>query len=128
MIEIEPFFRRLPRRLGMAALARHHGASVELVRLVVFVAAATEFVFPKKNPTAGSVCALVALFAVEHRVLFAPRPAGEIVIEPLFGPGGSYRPPPHDVERAPLVFDVTGRARPPLCFRAGVETEASVDA
>ena len=71
VIELERVAPRLPGALAVAALARQHLAPLELVRLVVLVAAAAQLVLAEVGAQALAVLVLVALDALDLGVFAA---------------------------------------------------------
>jgi hypothetical protein len=128
VVELEDLLLRLPHALAVAALARQHLLALELVRLILLVAAlrAAQPIRAHVHPEAlGLVARGVALRAVGARVLAVERPAGELVIEGLLA--ALDRGPAHEIEAAVLVLLVADLALLALDQRRRVEALAGRD-
>lgn len=104
VIEVKAPNRRLPCDLCMAAVTLHQSFAVDTVWLIVFVAGTADRLLPQVSATSGLVLFLVAIFAVDNRVLALERPARVLVIKALLP--FRYGCPGHHVEGAPLMIEV----------------------
>lgn len=109
----------------MAAFTLEKRLTIKAVRLISLVAAATEFVFAKENTASCLVLPLVTVAAGKYLMLVFEHPAGLFVIECIFAPTNG--PPAHDVEAAPLVFQVAVLAAFAFDFRRRMITLARSD-
>ncbi len=104
VIKVEPPLLRFPGNLRVATLASHQSFSVKPVRLILLVAATTEFILPKVDAPARFVLVFVAILALQNLVLIFQWPAGEFVIKPFLA--SLNRAPTHHVEAPALVIKV----------------------
>jgi len=126
VIKIEPGLGRLPRHFGVTALAGHQSGSVKSVRLIALVARATQLVLAKIGATPRGVLLFVAVGTIEDLVLVAKNPPCQLVVKALLLP--FHGPPPHHVEAAALVLEVTIGASLAPYSRRSVKTLAGPNA
>src|SRR6185436_12468330 len=124
VIEVERPLRRLPYRLGVAALAARARRAHLAVRLILGVAAVAGAGGAEVRPQPLPVRGRVAARAVGARVLALQRPARQRVIELR---RGADRHPAHRIEAAAAVLLVAQPARPALHLLRRVEADPGVD-
>ncbi len=105
MVEILIALRWLPNAFAVTSFACHHLFAFKAVRLIVFVARATQFILAEVGAQSLAIARFMAVFTLRCSVFAFERPARHVVVKLGFATWNIL--PAHQVIACTFVLQVT---------------------